>query len=131
MSTKRKPARRALYHAVLGEHLRMLREERDMPLSRVARRFDVSMALLSKVERGTRGASPASLSLYCEVLDVPLLELLADVAVRHREAVDPFDPLLRVQVPPHLRALDGLAAYAGIPGRHLSEVFHDHQHTSE
>jgi transcriptional regulator with XRE-family HTH domain len=119
MSTERKPARRVLYHEVLGAYLRQLRQERELSISQIAAPFEVSEALLSKIENGRRGPSPATLALYCEVLDMPLLELLADVAKRHREMVDPFDPLLRVKLPTYVRILDGLALYAGVPGRHM------------
>ncbi|MBB5808211.1 transcriptional regulator with XRE-family HTH domain [Saccharothrix ecbatanensis] len=115
----RQPPRRATYQEVLGAHLRALRRQRDVKASVIAERFEVSEALLSKVERGARGPSPATLAMYCEVLGVPLLDLLADVAMRHRELLDPFDPLLRLELPPYVRALDGLALYAGIPARHM------------
>ncbi|MDQ2582925.1 helix-turn-helix domain-containing protein [Saccharothrix yanglingensis] len=66
--TGRRPARRALHHVVLGAHLRKLRERRGVSTARIAAHFDVSQALLIKVENGRRAASPASLAMYCEVL---------------------------------------------------------------
>lgn len=129
--TRRRPARRALYHVVLGGHLRKLREGRGIPVARIASRFDVSEALLSKIENGRRGASPASLAIYCDVLGVPVLDLLADVARMHREMVDPFDPLLRTTLTPTMRALDGLALYAGIPRRHMPEALHQRSARTE
>jgi transcriptional regulator with XRE-family HTH domain len=131
MSTERKPARRVLYHEVLGAYLRQLRQERELSISQIAAPFEVSEALLSKIENGRRGPSPATLALYCEVLDMPLLELLADVAKRHREMVDPFDPLLRATLTPAMRALDGLALYAGIPRRHMPEALHQRSARTE
>lgn len=129
--TRRRPARRALYHVVLGAHLRKLRERRGIPVARIASRFGVSEALLSKIENGRRGASPASLAIYCDVLGVPVLDLLADVARMHREMVDPFDPLLRTTLTPTMRALDGLALYAGIPRRHMPEALHQRSARTE
>jgi transcriptional regulator with XRE-family HTH domain len=129
--TRRRPARRALYHVVLGAHLRKLRERRGIPVAGIASRFDVSEALLSKIENGRRGPSPASLAMYCDVLGVPVLDLLADVARMHREMVDPFDPLLRATLTPAMRALDGLALYAGIPRRHMPEALHQRSARTE
>ncbi|MDU0289207.1 helix-turn-helix transcriptional regulator [Saccharothrix longispora] len=129
--TRRRPARRALYHVVLGAHLRKLRERRGVSIARIAEHFDVSQALLIKVENGRRGPSPASLAMYCEVLGLPMLDLLADVAELHREMVDPFDPLLRTALTPDMRALDGLALYAGIPRRHMPEVLHQRSNRAE
>jgi transcriptional regulator with XRE-family HTH domain len=107
--------RRVVYHEVLGAHLRNLRRVRKVKLAAIAKRFDVSVARLTKVENGTRGPSPATLEMYSEVLQVPLLDLLADVADRYRELLDPFDPALGVRLSPCVRSLHGLALYAGIP----------------
>ncbi|MDQ2586010.1 helix-turn-helix domain-containing protein [Saccharothrix yanglingensis] len=115
----RQPARRSVYYQVLGAHLRQLRRRRDVSTVDMAERFGVSVAMFSKIEQGTRGPSPAALEMYAEVTGVPLLELLAGAATRHRERLDPFDLLLRVELPEHVRALDGLALYAGIPARHM------------
>ncbi|MFT7841358.1 helix-turn-helix transcriptional regulator [Saccharothrix sp. BKS2] len=112
--------RRTVYHEVLGTHLRDLRRERKVKLVVIAKRFNVSVARLSKVENGTRGPSPATLAVYSEVLQVPLLDLLANVVDRYRESLDPFDPALRVQLPAHVRSLHGLALYVGISAELLT-----------
>lgn len=41
----------------LGEILRKLREERELPLRTVAAYLDIDQAILSKIERGQRNAS--------------------------------------------------------------------------
>ena len=88
----------------------------------MAARFGISVAMLTKIERGTRGPSPAALEMYSKVTSVPLLELLAQVAVRHREHRNPFDALLAVELPEYVRALDGPALYADIPARRMPKV---------
>lgn len=41
----------------LGDNIRKLREERDLPLRTVAAYLDIDQAILSKIERGQRNAS--------------------------------------------------------------------------
>ncbi len=41
----------------LGETIRKLREEKDLPLRTVAAYLDIDQAILSKIERGQRNAS--------------------------------------------------------------------------
>ena|SRR5215210_1069959 len=41
----------------LGETIRKLREERELPLRTVAAYLDIDQAILSKIERGQRNAS--------------------------------------------------------------------------
>jgi len=41
----------------LGETIRKLREERDLPLRTVAAYLDIDQAILSKIERGQRNAN--------------------------------------------------------------------------
>jgi transcriptional regulator with XRE-family HTH domain len=119
MSAARRPPLRSAYHAVLGVHLRRLRVEKGVRTSLLVEGFDVSTALISKVERGQRGMSAQSLGVYCDALGVDLLETLSEVAVRYRQEHDPFDVLASAAVPYFVRQLDGLALFAQIPERFL------------
>ncbi len=119
MSAARRPPLRSAYHAVLGGHLRRLRVEKGVPTSLLVEGFDVSTALISKVERGQRGMSASSLGVYCDALGVDLLDMLGEVAARYRQEHDPFDVMTPAALPYFVRQLDGLALFAQIPERFL------------
>lgn len=60
----------------LGETIRKLREERELPLRTVAAYLDIDQAILSKIERGQRNASReqvVKLATYFKVKEDDLL----------------------------------------------------------
>ena len=58
-----------------GEYIRRLREERDLPLRKVAARLDVDTSTLSKVERGERPMSINYLKPLSQILKINYKEL--------------------------------------------------------
>lgn len=58
-----------------GEYIRRLREERDLPLRKVAARLDVDTSTLSKVERGERPMSINYLKPLGQILKINYKEL--------------------------------------------------------
>ena len=62
--------------AILGEKIRKLREEKGLPLRKVAAFLDVDQAILSKIERGLRNASREQvlkLAIFFQVAEQDLL----------------------------------------------------------
>lgn len=58
-----------------GEYIRRLREEKNLPLRKVAAQLDIDTSTLSKVERGDRPISIQYLSPLSEILFVDLKEI--------------------------------------------------------
>jgi transcriptional regulator with XRE-family HTH domain len=58
-----------------GEYIRRLREEKNLPLRKVAAQLDIDTSTLSKVERGDRPISIEYLKPLSEILLVDLKEI--------------------------------------------------------
>jgi DNA-binding NtrC family response regulator len=64
-------------HASIGRHIRELRKARGLTLKQVARRTNLSVSLLSQIERAESSASVSSLFKVATALDVRITELFA------------------------------------------------------
>jgi HTH-type transcriptional regulator, competence development regulator len=60
----------------LGETIRKLREEKELPLRTVAAFLDIDQAILSKIERGQRNANREQVSKTCRVFKIKENDLL-------------------------------------------------------
>lgn len=58
-----------------GEYIKKAREEKELPLRKVAAHLDIDTSTLSKVERGERPASPGYLKPLSEILQLDLKEV--------------------------------------------------------
>ena len=54
----------------LGETIRKLREEKELPLRTVAAFLDIDQAILSKIERGERRATKEQISKLADILEI-------------------------------------------------------------
>ena len=52
-----------------GEYIRRVREERDLPLRKVAAALDIDTSILSKIERNERVATKEMIPILAEILD--------------------------------------------------------------
>jgi len=71
-----------LMRDMLGQTLRELRVSSDLTLRDVSSSARVSLGYLSEIERGHKEASSELLNAICAALDVPLADVLRDVAER-------------------------------------------------
>jgi DNA-binding NtrC family response regulator len=62
-------------HATIGKNIRELRKARGLTLKQMARRTDLSVSLLSQIERAESSASVSSLFKVATALDVRITEL--------------------------------------------------------
>ncbi len=62
-------------HLAIGKRIRELRKERGLTLKQMARRTNLSVSLLSQIERAESSASVSSLFKVATALDVRLTEL--------------------------------------------------------
>lgn len=58
-----------------GEHIRKLRENKGLPLRKVAAELDIDPSTLSKIERGERSANKEMLSILGDLFQVDTDEL--------------------------------------------------------
>ncbi|AIY17833.1 helix-turn-helix domain-containing protein [Pimelobacter simplex] len=69
-----------LFRRSLGDILRSRRAELGLTLREVSGAARVSLGYISEIERGQKEASSELLASLCEALDVPLSDVLRDVA---------------------------------------------------
>ena len=60
----------------LGEIIRKLREENDLPLRKVANELDIDMSFLSKIERNERAATKEQVVRLADFFNVDARDLL-------------------------------------------------------
>lgn len=70
----------------IGEVLRDVRQRQGRTLREVSQSARVSLGYLSEVERGQKEASSELLASICAALDVPMSQMLREVADRLAEA---------------------------------------------
>ena len=64
-------------HAAIGKQIRNLRTARGLTLKQMSRRTNLSVSLLSQIERAESSASVSSLFKVATALDVPLTDLFS------------------------------------------------------
>ena len=69
-----------LLREAIGDRLRHARTTQHRSLREVSRAARVSLGYLSEVERGRKEASSELLSAICDALELPLADLLSNVA---------------------------------------------------
>ena len=109
----------------LGDELRQQRQRQGRTLREVSAGARVSLGYLSEVERGQKEASSELLASICQALDLPLGELLhnvaADVSALDNVEVAPVDERIVEGAPREKRGAE--ASAAGIEGgRLMSEL---------
>ena len=65
-------------HRVIGETIRTLRKDRNLTLKQMARRTNLSVSLLSQIERAESSASISSLYKIAVALDARIRDLFGD-----------------------------------------------------
>jgi HTH-type transcriptional regulator, competence development regulator len=84
----------------IGEHIRKLREERKLPLRKVAAELDIDQSILSKIERGERKASREQIIQIARIFRVEekdlIINYLSDKVVYDLINEDLADEALKV-----------------------------------
>ena len=114
-----------LLREAIGDRLRHARTNQRRTLRDISRAAKVSLGYLSEVERGQKEASSELLASICQALDLPLGELLhnvaADVSALDNVEVPPVDERIVEGAPREKRGAE--ASAAGIEGgRLMSEL---------
>lgn len=71
-----------LLREVMGEELRLRRQQQGRTLRQVSGQARVSLGYLSEVERGHKEASSELLAAICDALDLPMSHLLIRIGTR-------------------------------------------------
>lgn len=58
-----------------GEYIRKIREQRDLPLRKVAAALDIDTSILSKIERNERTATKEMIPILSKILERPEKEI--------------------------------------------------------
>jgi transcriptional regulator with XRE-family HTH domain len=58
-----------------GEFIRKIREQRDLPLRKVAAALDIDTSILSKIERNERTATKEMIPILSKILERPEKEI--------------------------------------------------------
>ena len=69
-----------LFRRLLGDVLRGARMKRGMTLRDLSAEARVSLGYISEIERGQKEASSELLASLCQAMDLPLSDVLRDVA---------------------------------------------------
>ena len=69
-----------LFRRLLGDVLRGARMQRGMTLRELSAEARVSLGYISEIERGQKEASSELLASLCQAMDLPLSDVLRDVA---------------------------------------------------
>ena len=62
-------------HISFGEYIRLLREERNLPLRKIAAELDIDTSTLSKIEKNERNANEHIIEKLSEIFSIDITEL--------------------------------------------------------
>ncbi len=78
----------AIDYSVIGERLKRARKEKDFTQEQLAEKLDVSIAFLSRVERGSSQINLKRLSQICEILGITEGEILNSASSKSAKYLD-------------------------------------------
>ena len=78
----------AIDYSVIGERLKRARKEKHLTQEQLAEKIDVSIAFLSRIERGSSQINLKRLSQICEILDVTEGDILNGASSKSAKYLD-------------------------------------------
>ncbi len=78
----------AIDYSVIGERLKRARKEKGLTQEQLAEKIDVSIAFLSRIERGSSQINLKRLTQICELLDVTEGDILNGVSNNSNKYLD-------------------------------------------
>lgn len=79
-SNKKRGVNMSLDYNIIGERLKQARLNKKLTQEKLAEKLDVSVAFLSRIERGSSLISLKRLNQICSILDIPEGEILNGVS---------------------------------------------------
>lgn len=99
-----------LDYPIIGERLKKIRRNKKITQEALAEQLDVSVAFLSRVERGDIRVNLTRLNQLCEILDVPLTTILDGVGCNSENYLNSdFSELLKNCPPDKLKLIYDIA----------------------
>lgn len=78
----------AIDYSVIGERLKRARKEKHLTQEQLAEQIDVSIAFLSRIERGSSQINLKRLSQICEILEVTEGDILNGASSKSTKYLD-------------------------------------------
>ena len=86
----------AIDYSVIGERLKKARKDKGLTQEELAEKLDISIAFLSRVERGSSKVNLKRLTQICEILGITEGEILTGVSSKSQNYLDSeFSVLLK------------------------------------
>ena len=86
----------AIDYSVIGERLKKARKDKGLTQEELAEKLDISIAFLSRVERGSSKVNLKRLTQICEILGITEGEILTGVSSKSQNYLDSeFSELLK------------------------------------
>lgn len=76
----------AVSMSILGKHLKAVRKARGLTQEYVSEKIDMSVAHFSKIECGRKNITVTKLSQLCDVLDVPIEQIISGASIPENAA---------------------------------------------
>jgi len=100
----------ALDYSIIGERLKKARKYKKLTQEQLAEKIDVSVAFLSRVERGDVKINLSRLNQICDLLDISLSYILTGVGSNSKDYLsDEFSNLLKNCPPEKLKLIYDIA----------------------
>lgn len=100
----------ALDYNIIGERLKQARKAKNLTQENLAEKLDVSIAYLSRIERGDALLNLKRLSQICEILDVSEGEILNGTSLKSSSYLSQdFSDLIKNCPPEKLRLIYDIA----------------------
>ena len=78
----------AIDYSIIGQRLKKARKEKELTQEQLAEKIDVSIAFLSRIERGSSQINLKRLSQICEILGITEGEILNGVSNNSTKYLD-------------------------------------------
>lgn len=100
----------ALDYSIIGERLKKARINKNLTQEQLAEQLDVSVAFLSRVERGNVKINLNRLSQICDILDISISYILTGARSNSKDYLsDDFSDLLKSCPPEKLKLIYDIA----------------------
>jgi len=100
----------ALDYSIIGERLKKARKTKKLTQEQLAEKIDVSVAFLSRVERGDIKVNLSRLNQICDLLDISMSYILTGTGSNSKNYLtDDFSNLLKNCPPEKLKLIYDIA----------------------
>lgn len=100
----------ALDYSIIGERLKKARTAKKITQEQLAEKLDVSVAFVSRAERGNVKINLARITQICDILDVSISNILTGTGSKSKDYLtDDFSHLLKDCPPEKLKLIYDIA----------------------